>query len=224
MTTNEPSRIPLWLKASYTVFMAVQVPVYLCHYGPTVFLYICDVALVLTMIAVWTESPLLSSAALVGIFVPQMLWVNDFLFALVGAPLSPLTAYMFDEQRPLYLRLLSSFHFWLPFLLIWLVWLIGFDKRGVVLWTALIWVLLPICFLFMPPPGNYVNPNLLVNINFVYGFSLTEEQALVERHVYLALLMLAWPAVIFLPTHLLFWWAMPARPRTPGRVDLVLQA
>ena len=31
--------IPLWIKLLYTAFMAVLIPVYLHHYGPTNFLY-----------------------------------------------------------------------------------------------------------------------------------------------------------------------------------------
>ena len=54
-------RIPLWLKLAYTVFMAVLVPVYLRNYGPTNFLYFCDVALIITLVGIWIESPLLVS-------------------------------------------------------------------------------------------------------------------------------------------------------------------
>jgi hypothetical protein len=40
-------RLPLWLKLAYSAFMAVLVPVYWYYYGPTNFLYFCDVALIL---------------------------------------------------------------------------------------------------------------------------------------------------------------------------------
>jgi len=49
-------RIPLWLKLAYTAFMAVLVPVYLRNYGPTNFLYFCDVALIITLVGVWKLS------------------------------------------------------------------------------------------------------------------------------------------------------------------------
>ena len=45
-------RIPLWLKIAYTAFLAVMVPVYWANYGPTNFLYFCDVALLLTLVGV----------------------------------------------------------------------------------------------------------------------------------------------------------------------------
>jgi hypothetical protein len=43
------------------------------------------------------------------------------------------------------MRLLSSFHFWLPIYLIWVVSLVGFAKRAILLWTGLTWVLLAVC-------------------------------------------------------------------------------
>jgi hypothetical protein len=72
-TTSMPSvapaarRIPLWLKLTYTTFMAVLVPVYLRNYGPTNFPYFCDVALIITLVGIWIESPLLVSMCAVGI-------------------------------------------------------------------------------------------------------------------------------------------------------------
>ena len=58
--------------------MAVLIPVYLHYYGPTNFLYACDLALILTLIGVWTESALLVSMCLVGIGAIQALWVIDY--------------------------------------------------------------------------------------------------------------------------------------------------
>lgn len=60
-------RIPLWLKVAYTAFMAVLIPVYWANYGPTNFLYFCDIALLLTLVGMWKESPLLVSMPAVGI-------------------------------------------------------------------------------------------------------------------------------------------------------------
>ncbi len=150
-----PRRIPLSLKLLYTAFMAVLIPVYLYHYGPTNFLYYCDVAAVMTLLALWLESPLLAAAALIGIFLPQLLWQIDFFAEAVGLHLTGLTGYMFDARRPIYLRFLSFFHFWLPFLLIYIVWRLGYDRRGLLVWTLLAWLLMPVCYFLMPLPGYY---------------------------------------------------------------------
>ena len=107
----------LAIKLVYTAFMAVLIPVYLYRYGPTNFLYFCDLALLFTLAGLWLESPLLISMCAVGMLVPQALWVGDFVFNLFGRKTTGLTDYMFDKDRSLFLRGLSLFHGWLPFLL-----------------------------------------------------------------------------------------------------------
>jgi hypothetical protein len=156
MTATSPRLIPLWLKIAYTAFMSVLIPIYLKNYGPTNFLYFCDVAAIMTVIAIWIESPLLVSAALVGIFLPQMLWVADFFCVLFGGKITGMTKYMFNP--PYFLRFLSFFHFWLPFLLVYLVWRVGYDKRGVLLWSGITWVLLTVCYVWMPPASPSMYP------------------------------------------------------------------
>ena len=88
--------LPLWLKLAYSAFMAVLLPVYGYYYGPTNFLYACDLALILTLIGVWTESALLISMCLVGIGAIQALWVVDYLGNLVGTHITGVTDYMFE--------------------------------------------------------------------------------------------------------------------------------
>src|SRR5947199_5725047 len=89
-------RVPRWFKLAYTAFVCVLVPYYWYAYGPTNFLYYCDVALLVTGVAVWLESPLLASAPAVGILLPQALWMVDFLCGVVGIKLTGMTAYMFN--------------------------------------------------------------------------------------------------------------------------------
>ena len=98
------SRIPLGVKLAYTGFMAVLLPVYWMNYGPTNFLYFCDVALLLTLAGVWSENRLLISMSAVGILVPQALWVLDFAARLTGHKFLGMTDYMFDCHRSLFLR------------------------------------------------------------------------------------------------------------------------
>ena len=205
VTTN---RLPLWLKLVYTAFMAVLVPVYWANYGPTNFLYFCDVALLITLVAVWSESALLVSMCAVGIIGSQSLWVIDFLSNLVGLPLTGLTDYMFAADHSLFLRSLSLFHGWLPFLLGFLVWRLGYDGRGLPAWTVLAWMLIVICFFFMPPPQP--NPGLTpVNIDYVWGFSDIEAQHWISPALWVAGLMILMPILLFVPTHFLLRRVMP---------------
>ena len=208
-TASIPSparRVPVWLKLVFTAFVAVLVPVYWRDYGPTNFLYFCDVALLMTLAAMWLENALLASAALVGIFLPQMLWVVDFLVQASGNELTGLTGYMFDPRRDLFLRGLSFFHFWLPFLLLYLAWRLGYDRRALPVWTVIAWGLMFVCYFLMPPPpASPETPNLPVNINYVYGLS-DEPQTWMPANVYFALLLVVLPVGLFLPSHLLFCW------------------
>ena len=71
-----------------------------------------------------------AGVAAVGILVPQVLWCLDFGAELLGLRLVGLTGYMFDANRSLFLRGLSFFHGWLPFLLLFLVKRLGYDRRN----------------------------------------------------------------------------------------------
>ena len=205
------NQLPLWVKIAYSAFMAVLVPVYWHYYGPTNFLYFCDVALLITLVGVWIESPLLVSMCAVGILLPQALWVLDFLGNLVGFPVTGMTDYMFKHENSLLLRALSSFHGWLPFVLTYLVLQVGYDRRGLPTWTVLTWLLLPVCFFFLPPPNP--NPGLTpVNINYVWGMSDNAAQTLVHPYVWLIGMMVLLPLAIYLPVHLLLSRFAPKAP------------
>jgi hypothetical protein len=202
------SRLPLWLKLVYTAFVMVLVPVYWANYGPTNFLYFCDVSLLITLVAVWIESPLLVSMCAVGILVPQALWVVDFLSNLVGLPLTGMTDYMFAADHSLFLRSLSLFHGWLPFLLVYLVWRLGYDPRALPAWTVVAWTLVLICFFFMPPPRP--DPGLIpVNINYVWGMSDTVAQNWVPPGVWVVGMLIGMPVLLFAPVHFLLRRVMP---------------
>jgi hypothetical protein len=204
----KPQHLPLWLKLAYSAFMAILVPVYWHNYGPTNFLYFCDAALFLTLVGIWIESPLLISMCAVGIVVPQAVWLLDFLAHLVDRPVTGVTDYMFQADHSLFLRALSLFHGWLPILLIFLVWKLGYDRRALAAWTVLAWALILICFFFMPPPRP--DPGLTpVNINYVWGLSDTAAQTWMPPGVWLTGLILGMPLLLFAPLHVLFRRIMP---------------
>lgn len=208
--TKAASRVPIAVKIIYTAFMAVLIPIYLHYYGPTNFLYICDVSLLLTLIAIWPENKFLLSMACVAILVPQTAWLVDFLVNLAGVSLTGVTDYVFDASHSLFLRLLSLYHAWMPLLVAYLVWKVGYDRRAFWAWTALFWLLLLVSFFLMPPP----NPNAgltPVNINYVWGPSDQAAQTWVPPYVWLAGLMFALPLLVFAPTHFLLSRVVPKR-------------
>ena len=195
--------IPLWVKLAYTAFLCILVPYYWRAYGPTNFLYFCDVALFMALVAVWSERSIWASMPAVGILMPQALWMVDFLGGFAGLHLTGMTAYMFSATIPLFTRALSLFHFWLPLFLLWTIWRLGYDRRALATWTVLAWVLMLVCYFLMPPPPAPADdPNLPVNINYVYGLNEEEPQEWMPPLVYLGLMMIVLPLCVYLPTHL----------------------
>ncbi len=187
-------RIPLALKLGYAAWMAVWVPAYWLHNGPDNFLWLCDVANFVVAAAVFLESPLLFSASASGVLVVQVVWIVDVLGRLVfGVHPVGGTEYMFDAAEPLAMRLLSLFHVAMPALLLWGVRRLGYDRRGWKLQSAFVWILLPATY-FLTDPAN--------NINWVWK-PFGVEQTLMPPLAYLGVCMLAYPLLLFWPTHLL---------------------
>jgi hypothetical protein len=210
------NRCPLWLKIAFTAFMAVLVPVYWHQYGWTNFLYFCDLALFLTLVGLWRENRLLISMASVGIILPQLLWCGDFAAMAIGGKGLGLTAYMFDEKRSLFLRGLSFFHGWLPWLLIYAVRKIGYDRRALWAWTGLAWAACVFSFFCLPAAGTVMaDPKIPVNINYVWGMNDAKPQEIMPAGLYLVAWMAALLAIIYVPTHfLLRWWGRAQQPTT----------
>jgi len=195
------SHIPTTLKLAYTAFMLVLIPFYWATYGPSNFLYFCDIALFLTWVGLWREDPRLISIAAVGILLPQMVWVVDFVATGAGQPLLGMTEYMFRDSISLFARGLSLFHGWLPFLLIYLLYKLGFCEKAFIDWTVIAWAAMLVSYFYMPAPGDpLAHPNQPVNINYVYGFSETNKQIWVSEQLYLIGLMVVLPLCVYWPT------------------------
>src|SRR5438876_4168134 len=173
-------RVPLWVKLVYSAFVVLLVPLYWAAYSPWNFLYFCDLALLITAVAIWIESPLLVSMQAVAITAPQMLWVVDLLCRLLlGVHVTGVTGYMLDSSIPLFLRGLSLFHGWLPLVLLWLLARLGYDRRALGRQSVVAIIVLLISYIFAPaPPPSPSHPHWAVNINYVYGLDDKHPQSL----------------------------------------------
>ena len=90
---------------------------------------------------------------------------------------------------------------------------LGYDRRALLYWTVLAWVLILICFFFMPPP----NPNAgltPVNINYVWGLNDAAPQTWMPAWLWVIGMMVLMPVICFLPVHFLFSRFMPQAPKT----------
>ncbi len=206
MTTVPNRPIPFWLKVAYSAFVAILVPIYWVTYSPWNFLYFCDVALLVTAVAIWIESPLLISMQAIAITVPQLLWVIDLLGRIIaGVEITGVTSYMLDSSIPLFFRGLSLFHGWLPFILLWLLARLGYDRRALGLQTVAAIAILLVSYLFAPaPPPSTSHPNWAVNINYVYGLNDKQPQTYVAPWLWVLLLMFVNVIAFYLPSHYLF--------------------
>jgi hypothetical protein len=86
------------------------------------------------------------------------------------------------------------FHVALPILLGWVLYRLGYDRRAFFWQTLVALVILPVSYLVSNPSEN---------INWVYGFG-EQPQTILPRPVFVLLLMLAFPLVIYLPMHFVF--------------------
>jgi hypothetical protein len=199
-------KIPTWIKIAYTLFICVMVPTYWRAYGPANFLWFCDLTAFVTFFALWLESPLLAGMGAVAMTVSQTAWTLDLLTRLVHLPLTLLgpTQYMFEPGIPLFVRLVSLFHVWMPILLLWMVWRLGYDRRSWLMQSVLAIAVLEACFLFTPrPPATPEHPRGL-NINWVFGPGYDHPQTWMHPVTFITLQMLFYPLCVYLPTHLVF--------------------
>ena len=190
-----PDQLPLWLKISYTLFVCLLIPVNWVQYGPGNFLWFSDIALFVTLPALWLESSLLASMMALAVILLELGWNTDYFFRLfTGISLSGLSAYMFDPTIALVIRAISLFHVALPIILLWMMYRLGYDDRAFVAQTVLAWIVLPITYLLTRPSEN---------VNRVYGWG-EKPQTTMPGPLYLLVVMVLFPLLIYLPSHLLF--------------------
>ena len=201
--------ISLWLKVPYTLFVCALIPVYWVEYGPANFLWGSDIALFAILLALWTGSRLLISMMALGVILPELAWNVDFVLRLIVGPEAiPVvgTRYMFDAGTPLWVRGFSSFHIFMPLILVWLLYRLGYQRRALLWQTLVAWLILPISYYLGDPSEN---------INWVYGFG-REPQTWMPGPLFVALLMVLFPVGLYLPTHLLLSRLFPA-PHSASR-------
>lgn len=188
--------VPLWLKLAYAVFLAVMVPVYArkAVAGVRNFLWFSDIALFGTVAALWLESRLIASMMGVAVLLPELVWnlslVSRLLF---GRGVTGIADYMFDPREYWYMRALSLFHLHMPIALVWLIWRLGYDSRALIAQTLLALIILPLTYALTEPRFN---------INRVFGPG-SQPQRRVHPLIYLFLLMLIGPLIVYVPTHLI---------------------
>jgi hypothetical protein len=190
----ESALLPLWLKLAYTGFLAVMIPTYALRAvaGPSNFLWFSDIALIVTGVALWLENSLLVSMMAVAVLLVEVLWnLSVASRVVIGRSIYGIGDYMFDPNEHWYLRTLSLFHVFMPVVLVWMLIVLGYDERALVAQTLLSAVVFGVTYIVSDPRYN---------INRVFGPGSLPQRRL-HPLAYLAVLMLLWPLLVYVPTH-----------------------
>ena len=189
----------MWLKLLCSVWVALLLPTY-WQSTPLGLLWSCNVALLVTCAGLWLESSLLVSIAALGIVWWQLLWVLDFLIHLgTGISTLGMSNYMFDQKFSRFSLGLSLYHGWLPFVLLWALSRLRYDHRALLLQTLVAWAVFLLSAIVTTdltgPAGN---------LNMIYGLSETMPQTWMAPRLWLVLVMVLWPASVYVPCHFIF--------------------
>jgi hypothetical protein len=188
-----PGRIPDWLRWAALIWLLVWFPAYWHTWGAANFLQLCDLAVILTSIGLWTNSALLISSQAVSSLLIDLVWALDAGWRLfVGRHLMGGTEYLFDRHYPAWVRLLSLFHVLMPTVLLWALLRIGYDRRAYRLQCAIAFLALLAC--------RFTSPQK--NMNFAFRDPFLH-RPWGPPPIHLAISTLALAIAVYLPTHLL---------------------
>lgn len=187
---THPFPVLRWVALAW---MIVWLPAYVQVWGWVNLLHLCDIAVILACAGLWWASSLLISSQALSLLVAGVLWCLDVGWRLVtGRYLVGGTEYMWDAHYPLWVRLLSLFHIGLPVALLWGLWKVGYDRRGLAAQSAIAAGLLVVSR-FLPP---------VLNLNYAYQDPLLH-RAWGPAPVHLGVTFIGLVAVLYSPTHLL---------------------
>jgi hypothetical protein len=184
--------IPRAWRWAALVWLAVWVPTYAATWGWNNFLAYCDVGVLLTCAGLWTGSALLLSSQAVAALPAGLLWAADVAARLAtGRHLFGGTEYMWDQRVPLVVRLLSTFHLFLPIILVMALRRTGYHRRALLFQIALTAPLLVGARLLAP--GK--------NLNFAFSDPLLHRQW-GPAPLHLLAMLVGIALVAYLPAHL----------------------
>ncbi len=183
--------LPAWARRAALIWLAIWVPTYLYYWGPSSFLFLCDLAVVLACAGIWTSNALLLSSQAVSSLVVDAAWVIDISWTLIfGRHLIGGTEYFFDLHYPLFVRLMSMFHVALPIVLLLSLRRTGYDARALQLQSLIAGAALI--------ASRFVGPRRNINFAFADPFF---RRSWGPAPVHLAVILVPLILLIYVPTH-----------------------
>ncbi|QNI03329.1 hypothetical protein HXW73_10520 [Halomonas sp. SH5A2] len=194
MADSPVAGVPLWLKLAFSLWILIWAPSYVVLLGAQNFFWLCNVASFLLLVALWAEHRTLMSMQWLAVALVGSLWTLDVATAvLTGVHPIGGTEYMFDPEHPPMARAMSLYHVVLPLVAGIGVAKLGYARRALLWQTLLTWIVVPVSYLLTDAERN---------INWVHG-PFGQPQDSLDPLLYLFLLALIWPVVVYLPLHLL---------------------
>jgi hypothetical protein len=192
LSPTRAGKYPNWMRWLALAWFALWFPTYWRTWGVANFAHLCDVAVILTCIGMWTDSALLISSQAAGALLIDLAWTADAASRIfLRKALFPGNEYLTDPRYPLWIRSLTGFHVVMPVLLIWGVYLLGYDRRGWALQSA---IALPVLIV-----ARFTNPR--TNINFVFSDPFFH-RAWGPAPTHISVVWLFMMVIVYLPTHL----------------------
>ncbi len=186
--------IPLAVKVGFSLWLVVWLSIMLGPIGPQNFFWLCNAAMFLIVVALWTENRLILSSQAGTVVLVGIVWTTDLVLALIlGGSVTGFTAYMLDDSLPLQLRLSSLYHVWLPPLLLFVLARMGYDGKAWRLQCGFGALMVIGAWLFTEPYRN---------VNWVHQpFGL--DQPPLPVALWVIVLVCVYPVLIYFPGHML---------------------
>jgi len=198
-------QLPLWIKLVFTAWILFWAPAYAILLGAENYFWLCNLASFLILIGLWLESRPLLSMQWLSVVLIGLLWGLDLAVAwLTGWHPFGGTAYMLDPDFPNLARLLSFYHLLLPLVAGYAIFRVGYQAKALLYQTLLTWLMIALTYWLTDPERN---------INWVHA-PFGVDQDFLPPMVYLVVLALAWPVLIYLPVHFLTLWLERRRHRS----------
>jgi len=181
------------LRWAALLWLLAWLPVYTWEWGWQNMMHVCDIGVILACLGLWFQNSLLVSSQAVNSLLVGVLWGLDVGWRLAtGHHLVGGTEYMWDTRFPLWVRLLSTFHLWLPLALLWAMRRIGYDRRALGLQSSIMAAVLVF--------SRFLSPAL--NMNYAFQDPLFH-RSWGPAPLHLAVILAGSIVLIYWPTHLL---------------------
>lgn len=187
-------QFPGWARWGALAWLAVWIPVYWRAWGAANFIHLCDIAVILTCVGLWTNNALLISSQAVSALVVDVMWALDAASASAfGRHIFGGTEYLFDPSHAFWVRMVSLYHVAIVVVLLWALHRAGYDRRG---WAVQAWIVAGAFVAARFTPAEQ-------NINFAFRLPVVNRPfGPAPLHVVVSIAFMIF--VVYWPTH----WAL----------------